>query len=217
MENNAKKPKKQRKLTKAEQKRKTQFEQTTAQMEAQGYRMHNLSMGIVFANVMAIILCLPIMALFIFVFSLFNQKNYVGIDFDLANMIIFLLVYLTLIVIHELIHGVTWAIFAENHWKSISFGFIAQYLTPYCTCNMALTKWQYIAGAIMPMFLLGLLPSGIAIIVGSEWLLIMGVLMILGAGGDLTMIIKLLRFKSDAKDVRYLDHPYEVGMVVFER
>ena len=39
------------------------------------------------------------------------------------------------IVVHELIHGLTWACFAKNGWKSISFGVWWKVLTPYCHCN----------------------------------------------------------------------------------
>ena len=36
------------------------------------------------------------------------------------------------IVVHELIHGLTWACYAKSGWKSISFGVMWKMLTPYC-------------------------------------------------------------------------------------
>ena len=42
-------------------------------------------------------------------------------------------------------------------------------------------------------------------------------LMILAAGGDLTILWKLFRFPRSKGEVRFLDHPYEVGLVIFER
>ena len=41
--------------------------------------------------------------------------------------------------------------------------------------------------------------------------------MILGGGGDLAIVLKMLRFKPDDADVLYLDHPYECGLVAFVR
>ena len=48
-------------------------------------------------------------------------------------------------------------------------------------------------------------------------LLAVAILMIFGGGGDLLVTYKLLRFKSEAKDVLFIDHPYELGTAVFER
>lgn len=39
------------------------------------------------------------------------------------------------IVVHELIHGITWACYAPSGWKSISFGVMWKMLTPYCRCD----------------------------------------------------------------------------------
>ena len=41
--------------------------------------------------------------------------------------------------------------------------------------------------------------------------------MILAGGGDLTILLKLLRYKSKKEEILYMDHPYECGLVVFER
>ena len=57
----------------------------------------------------------------------------------------------------------------------------------------------------------------IAIFTGSVTTLLMGALMVLCGGGDLTIVLKLLRFHSAKKEVRYLDHPYQAGLVVFTR
>ena len=116
-----------------------------------------------------------------------------------------------------LIHGLFWAIYAKNHLKSIEFGFMISSLTPYCCCKDMLTKSQYIVGGIMPTVLLGIVPAVISIFTGSLFWFIMGELMILAGGGDLTILLKLLRYKSKKEEILYMDHPYECGLVVFER
>lgn len=66
----------------------------------------------------------------------------------------FLLV-LCLTILHELIHGITWGIFAKNHFHSIDFGIIWSSFAPYCTCSEPLKKWQYLLGTAMPTLVLG--------------------------------------------------------------
>jgi len=80
-----------------------------------------------------------------------------------------------------------------------------------------LKKGQYIFGAVMPTVILGVLPGIVSIFTGSYSLLILSALMILGGGGDLAIILKLLMFRTDGEDRLYMDHPYKAGLVVFVR
>ncbi len=205
----------QRQLTKAEAARKERFEATKTQLEADGYQTVDLTVGMVHANVMALVLGLPIVVL-LGVLFLFNNPVLSG-GFQGLDIFQFFLVLIILIPIHEFIHGLFWAIFAKGHWQGISFGFIVRYLTPYCTCMEPLRKGQYIIGGIMPTVILGLLPAVVAIFTGSGQLFWIGAIMILCGGGDLTIILKLLRFQSHSKDVIYIDHPYQGGLVAFVR
>ncbi len=52
-----------RALTKAEQARKERFETVRAQLEAQGYQMHDMTIGLIFANLMALVLGLPLIGM----------------------------------------------------------------------------------------------------------------------------------------------------------
>ena len=47
--------------------------------------------------------------------------------------------------------------------------------------------------------------------------LLMGLLMIDIATGDILIIRKILAYKTSAKDVVYMDHPTDAGGVIFER
>lgn len=204
-----------RKLSKAEEKRKKLYEDKKNKLLAQGYEEKDLTIGIAYANIMAIVLGMPII---IFLLIIFIYKNQNGeIKFSLIGSFGFLVIFFVLVALHELIHGLFWAIYANNHLKSIEFGFIKSSLTPYCCCKDMLTKVQYIIGGIMPTILLGILPAVISIFTGSIFWFAMGEIMILSGGGDMTILLKLLRYKSNKKDVLYMDHPYECGLVVFEK
>ena len=204
-----------RKLSKVEEKRKKLYEEKKKELIAKGYEEKDLTISVVKANVMAFVLGMPIIIL---LFILFIYKNQSGIyTFSIRDSVGFLVLFAILVVLHELIHGLFWAIFAKNHLKSIEFGFIASSLTPYCCCKDMLTKSQYIIGGIMPTVILGIIPAVISIFTGSVFWFVMGELMILSGGGDMTILLNLLRYKSDKKEILYMDHPYECGLIVFER
>ena len=212
--------KEQRKLTKAEERRKMAFEALKEELGKKGYEEHPLTIGIVYANVMAMLLGFPFGLLFLFAyyriwgFQAEASGDLTGLLFWLAVLIVG---FILLAVVHELIHGFFWSLFTKGHWKSIEFGFIAAYLTPYCTCKEPLKKSQYVIGSLMPTALLGLLPALAALAVGSLPLLFVGILMIFSGGGDLTIILKLICYRSGGTDTIYVDHPYECGLVAFTK
>lgn len=205
-----------RQLTPAEQKRKEVFDAKCEEMYAKGYTKSDLIFSVAKANVYALIIMLPLLIGFIVWFFVVNFNNlsinygFIGIAAVLAAMII-------LTVIHELIHGITWAAFAKKHFKSIEFGIVWKMLTPYCTCSDTLSKWQYIMGAAMPTIIVGIIPAIIAIYCNSFLMFLAFWIMIGGGGGDALIILKTLLHRSKGKECVYLDHPYECGVVVFEK
>ena len=174
-----------------------------------------LTVGIVKANVFAVVLLIPLLIVGIGLFLLKNGG--IGRGFAGINPILFFVLLFALIVIHELIHGLSWAIFAEHHWKDTEFGFMKQYLTPYCTCAVPLSKGQYIFGALMPLVLLGLIPMLVGILTGSLQTLLMGIIMADAAAGDILIVCKILRYRSEAESIVYIDHPTQAGGVIFEK
>lgn len=115
------------------------------------------------------------------------------------------------IVVHELIHGLTWAIFAPRGLRSIKFGIMKKYLNPYCHCSDPLPRNGYVLGALMPGIVTGLIPAIVALAIGSFSLLVFSIIMISMASGDL--MITLLALKEDPRCIIY-DHPTEPGFYV---
>lgn len=118
------------------------------------------------------------------------------------------------ILLHELIHGITWAKFAKEGFKSIKFGILWKMLTPYCHCKEALKVRHYIIGAITPAIIMGIVPSIIAIMIGSFELLIFGMFFTMAAGGDF-LIINLIRKENNSDLVQ--DHPSEAGCYIYRK
>lgn len=207
--------KKERKLTEAELKRKAAFDEVCNKMEQMGYVRHDLTVDVVMANVMAILVTLPFVAAAGWYYYAVNSEA--SGSFSAYTGILFFFILFLCTFVHEVIHALTWGAFAKSHFKSISFGVIWKLLTPYCTCSEPLKKWQYILGGAMPTLILGFGLAAIATIVGQWWLFGLSELMILGGGGDFLIILKMLFYRPKNKTVWYFDHPYECGLVAFEK
>ncbi|MBR2523317.1 MAG: DUF3267 domain-containing protein [Clostridiales bacterium] len=201
-----------RKLSKDEIRRRENFLKVTSELESEGYVKKDLTTSAMTANVagtgIGALCAAPLMVLF------FVLGGSMVIEDSPALFFVTIVAFLVSIVVHELLHGITWSLFARDHFKNIAFGFIVEALTPYCTCKVPLKKGQYIAGLLMPFLILGIIPGIIGAFTGNMYISIFGALSIVGAGGDLLIFSMILRNKENGK-VLYLDHPTEVGLVTF--
>ena len=207
---------KERKLTQAEARRKERFEKISDDLIGEGFIKQDLIIDIVKANIGALVVMMPFIIVMGVLYYTANMHKSIG-SFSLSSYMMFLGLFLFLIIAHELIHGITWSIFTPNHMKDIEFGVIWSAVTPYCTCGQPLSKKQFIIGAAMPTLILGFGLGIVSIMTGQLMMFLLAEALILGGGGDFLIIIKLLRFNSDRKEQLYYDHPYECGLVVFER
>ncbi|WP_439183170.1 DUF3267 domain-containing protein [Carboxylicivirga taeanensis] len=190
--------------------------------QTENFKKETLTIDIIKANIYGFAILIPIALAFGLPYYFIWLT-----DFDLLNFIrqikpmdvaiatlYFFAAMLIGIVLHELIHGATWAIFAKKGFGSIRFGVIWKLLTPYCHCKEPLKVKHYIAGAISPAILLGVLPAALALIYGSfEWLLF-GMFFTVAGCGDF-MVIDLLRKEKMNDWVQ--DHPSEAGCVIFRK
>ncbi|MBD1434418.1 DUF3267 domain-containing protein [Sphingobacterium sp. DN00404] len=171
------------------------------------------------ANAFSLLFFIPVILIYGVPFYLiWGRQDYIEImrgyfDGNSVHLAIAILLVTVLgIVLHELIHGITWAIFAKRGFKSIKFGIILKMITPYCHCKEPLTTKQYITGAITPSIILGFIPALASLVMGSFPLLIFAIFFTVGAAGDF-MIIRLM-LKEDQNSL-VLDHPSEAGYYVF--
>lgn len=143
----------------------------------------------------------------------YKEKLIEVMDQFRTNYLMFMGALIVGIVVHELIHGLTWAKFAKTGFKSISFGVMWKMLTPYCHCSEPLKISHYSIGALMPLIVLGLVPSIAAICLKSLFWLTMGVIFIAAAAGDIMIVWNLRKEKPENM---VLDHPTEAGYLVYE-
>ena len=190
--------------------------------QLEGYQQEKRTIDLVKANIFAILMVIPIVIVFGFPYYFIWKEDFVSsISFhDLLPKIfekktgMYYVILILGVIFHELIHGIFWARYAKNGFKSIKFGVLWKMLTPYCHCKEPLKVKHYMIGAIMPAVVLGLVPAIVSIIIGSFGLLILGMFFILAAGGDF-MIINLLR-KEDMENL-VQDHPSEAGCYIYRK
>ena len=203
-----------RRYTKSELERIENLERLVCELERDGYRATELTIPVSDVNREALVLGGAFVVPLVIAFLLINAG---GTELAPGAILIGAVASLLLVPVHEGIHGIVWGAAAPSRFKAVRFGFIKQYLTPYCTCVEPLTRGTYLAGCLAPFVVLGLAPCLAAIAAGSEPLMLVGALMILGAGGDLAVARRLLRRRNSAAQTLCLDHPADVGLVVFER
>jgi hypothetical protein len=164
------------------------------------------------ANLMGFLLIIPILVFALLPFSIIWDYN----TFDSAKRIVFenfIVILIVGVFVHELLHGITWAIFAKNGFKSIKFGMIWSWLTPYCHCKEPLKAKHYAVGGAMPLVIMGIFPIIISLISGNGLMLSIGILFTWAAGGDIISLYMLRRIDSNES---VYDHPDKLGFYVMD-
>lgn len=191
----------------------------------ENYTKKKLTIDIVKANIIGILIFIPITLIYGVLFYFINdtdlilsnfKSSFKNIDSNFGKFVIpliFILTTLLGIIIHELIHGITWAFFARKGFKSIKFGVLWKLMTPYCHCKEPLLLKHYILGAIMPAIILGFLPAIYSILTGNIGLLIFAIFFTIAAVGDF-LVIKLIR--KEKRDSLVQDHPSEAGCYIYQ-
>ncbi len=204
-----------RKLTEKELKRKNDFEKLSSEMQQKGYKTKNIIINTQQAKHLCFLIMLPFIAL---AFWIYYHVNGFNLDCLSVGFVVALIVFIScLTILHELIHGITWGLFAKNHFHSIDFGIIWSSFSPYCTCSEPLKKWQYLLGTAMPTLVLGGGGAVAAVMTNQLLIFLLAEYMIVSGGGDFLIILKSILYHTDKKESVYCDHPYECGFVVFEK
>lgn len=162
-------------------------------------------------GILLIVVVVPFIIVHFQAFS-FYFSNFIWWTF-LRDIFLFIFSIFIGIILHEAIHGITWALFVKERLRAIKFGFMKEHLTPYCHCKGYLKVKHYIAGAIMPAILLGILPTIWAFIAGNVLFLFLGVYFIIAASGDF-LIIYFLRNEDYNSYVK--DHASLPGCIVYK-
>ncbi len=186
-------------------------------MSTGNYNKHEIVINVEEIGRKALRITLPLIFLYTVMFFLLWPEKFTLTSFGDAfpeNPLITIGLILGGIFMHELLHGVTWALFCNKGFRSICFGIWLKMLTPYTHCKEPLKKYHYFAGGLMPGLLLGIIPAVMGIIQGNMGYLLFGTLFSFAAGGDFAMMWKLSTIK---KSSLLLDHPEKLGCYLYEK
>lgn len=187
-------------------------------MNLENYNQEAKIIDLMKANLVALKYLIFFAVIFSIPFFLIWRTNFslalFNTDFPFIQFLLPLIAMILGIVVHELIHGVFFALFATKGIRSIKFGILWKMMTPYCHCKEPLKIKHYTIALLAPFVLLGIIPSIISLFIGNIFLLVFGIVFSGMAAGDL-MIYNLIKKENPEDYVQ--DHPSEAGYFIFRK
>lgn len=118
---------------------------------------------------------------------------------------------LALVIVHELLHAISWKLAGNLSFRDFKFGIAWKTLSPYCHATQPMTARAYRIGAAVPGILLGILPIMIATLLGNGFIAVLGALLTAGAVGDVYVLWLIRRVPSTTY---VIDHPKRAGCLI---
>jgi hypothetical protein len=172
----------------------------------------DLSISLARANTCTLAISLPLVGLMLAAYLVLSRTRSVSsAGLSLQGAVLFLLLMIAGILVHEGIHALAWSAFGRLPLKRIRFGFQTSTLTPYAHALDPMPARAYRLGALMPALMLGVVPFAVGTAVGSLPVALFGMIFVFAAGGDL-LILWLIRGVDPRALV--LDHPSRAGCIV---
>lgn len=170
----------------------------------------DLSISMARANVIVFFIAIPVAVL---QYALFVMMHGGGKTEGTWGFLWLFLAVVVGIVIHELIHGVTWMIAGRKPASAIKFGFQWKSFTPYAHLKESVEVNAYRIGTFMPGFILGILAYILSLLFADGNLFWFSLIHTSAASGD-WIILWLIRRVQAGSLVE--DHPTNAGCYVLE-
>jgi len=122
--------------------------------------------------------------------------------------LVFILVVILGIVLHEAIHALFFSFFLPSKFRGVEFGFNKDHGIPFVHIKEPISVLGFRIGAIMPLIILGILPAALGLYSGYLSLTAFGVLFTISASGDLLLITRTRSLPSTQK---IKDLPDKIG------
>ena len=186
------------------------FSRVQAELKANGYREKDVTFSSGKATAFGVLYALPFITILGLAYRfLLLERAHLSETGVLSFYIMFIAILVVSVAIHELLHGIGWAISSGKGWQAVRFNIHA--MMPSCACKTALKKKSYLAGVLAPFVVLGL-GSAMFVFVypGTVSFLIMMVNFV-AAGADLLIAVRVV--KED--NCLIADHPTKAGYIAF--
>lgn len=164
-------------------------------------KYYKFELNMILMNILVIVIYIGIYILCgVFNPSLLN----LGTNTDAA---LFFLGMIGYFILHEIVHGIGYSIFAKDK-KNIKFGIMLERGVLYAMCQEEISRKGIIVSLLLPIFVLTFFTGIIGTIFHLNFLINYSILNLVGAIGDITMFIFLLRLP---KDITYIDYDNVIG------
>jgi len=173
----------------------------------------DLSISMLPANIVAFFILIPVAVFQFFLFYLIYGSKKTESTVYLLNLLLFMVLLIASMVVHELIHGLAWIGFGKKAFSAIKLGMQWKTLTPYAHLKAPIEINVYRISGFMPGFVLGTLPFCLSLVLGDSNLLWFSIIQTAAASGD-WLILWLLRNVKGGMLVE--DHPSRAGCYVYE-
>ena len=156
---------------------------------------YTYGLDMVFLNILSLVIFGVVWVLVVFI----SGGDYLWNGNQAAYLLLAMIFWLGL---HEVLHGIGFAIFPEVVKKNIVFGIALEKGVFYCMCKQKISRKVILTSLLFPVTFIGIVTLIWGMIVHSYYLVMLSILNIAGAVGDLVMIWYFLRVD---KDIIYLD------------
>lgn len=130
-------------------------------------------------------------------FQDFVEKTLIGAEeYGLLSNFTFIIVMFLWMILHEIIHGVAYELMGAKR-QDIVFGANIENGVFYCKCKEYIKKKCILTSLLSPFILIGVVTYIIGFIIKSPLLIILSIVNISGAAGDLVMTSFFLHQKDD--------------------
>ena len=124
-----------------------------------------------------------------FAFSFWNM---------ISGFILFILLYIVLIILHEVFHLIGFMVFGGVPYKSLKYGINLELGIAYATTDQLLPNHAMKKALLLPFWTTGIVPTVAGFYVNSTVLLLAGAFLIAGAVGDFAMYKELRKYPKNA-------------------
>jgi hypothetical protein len=175
----------------------------------------DLSISMVRASLYSLFFAIPIAIILVGIYLLlWGKQGLVDARFMIHRyFFLSILILIIGILLHELLHGLTWTWLGKKPFSAIHYGINLKALSPYAHCREPLKMHAYRWGALMPGLLVGIVPATLGIASGKGILMGFGLLFTVAAGGD---AIVLWTLRKEDREALVLDHPKNAGCCIVE-
>ena len=156
---------------------------------------YTYTLDITILNILSLILFIIISSL---IFIIEYHDNYI-ITNSSSTIIILMLIWL---VIHEILHGIGFAIFKSVTKKNITYGIALEKGILYCMCKQPISKKVIMTSLLFPFTIIGVFTLIIGIMINNYCLVLLSIINIVSSIGDLVMTFYFLKCP---KNITYLD------------